>query len=285
MRIFENRPSPGIGYHASAVWLLLTAFGIAVPVRAQQWYESPKYYNPAPFKAQEYLRFKVKYGFIRLGTVEMRQKSTDSSRYELSIRSKSASGLPFIDFDSFSKSMLIPLNSRCYQYSVETRGSNKEKISFRFDQADSMVTIKEWNERKGEAHRVVARSAPFYDGIGYVMLGRCLSGSSTTVTVASINNLEFRNSELRFAKGRDEIEIDAIDAPLQARKIESAAAWSTSADLGLSGNFTLWVSDDEAAVPLRAEVAIALGSITIELESWERKGWVPPKASSGHGSR
>jgi hypothetical protein len=45
---------------------------------------------------------------------------------------------------------------------------------------------------------------------------------------------------------------------------------------GLSGDFKGWFSDDRAAVPIKAEVKVLLGSITIELVRWKRDGWEPP---------
>jgi hypothetical protein len=43
----------------------------------------------------------------------------------------------------------------------------------------------------------------------------------------------------------------------------------------MSGEFHGWVTDDDAAVILKAEVKILLGSVRIELESYERTGWSP----------
>ena len=44
----------------------------------------------------------------------------------------------------------------------------------------------------------------------------------------------------------------------------------------MSGTFKGWISNDEAAVPVRAEVKILLGSLVIELEDFTREGWIPP---------
>jgi proteasome assembly chaperone (PAC2) family protein len=54
------------------------------------------------------------------------------------------------------------------------------------------------------------------------------------------------------------------------------AKWTGASAAGLTGEFEGWISDDSAAIPILAEVKIALGSIWIELESWTRPGWSPP---------
>ena len=43
--------------------------------------------------------------------------------------------------------------------------------------------------------------------------------------------------------------------------------------------FQGFFSDDEAAVPIRAEAKVIVGSIVVELEEWERPGWIPPVAA------
>jgi hypothetical protein len=249
--------------------------GAVVSAQAQTWYESSKYYNPAPYKQKERLRFKVKYGFIRLGTMEIRQKLLDTTAYEVTMILKSASGLPFIDLDSYVKALLVAGSSRSYDYLTIAKGAKKERIAYRYDPLKGLVTLDSETEEAGKVHRTYGRTEPFYDGAGFIMLCRCLSSRTKSVTVASIMDLQFRNTMLRFEPKCEEIEVDAIDHPVRARRIESTAEWTNSSAAGLGGNFTLWVSDDAAAVPLRAEVAIALGSIKIELEAYSRDGWTP----------
>jgi hypothetical protein len=271
--------------HLKSIACIVGFIASVTAASAQQWYEAPAYYNPAPYRAPEQLRYKVKYGFIRLGTVEMRQKRLDTLRFESTMRMKTAAGVPLLNFDSYNKAILVPASSRCYHYTIDASASGGEKLTLHCEPSSGTVTIDQWNGEDGASHSTVKRTDPFYDGLGYIMLGRCLSASATTVTVASINKTEFRSSILRFSKNRERIEIGAIDGPIRARRIESEAAWKTSADLGISGSFRMWVSDDDAAVPLRAEVDIALGSITIELESWKREGWNPNRLLSSQDGR
>jgi hypothetical protein len=45
---------------------------------------------------------------------------------------------------------------------------------------------------------------------------------------------------------------------------------------GMTGEFTGWFSDDEAAVPIKGELKVLLGTVTVELIGWKRSGWSPP---------
>jgi hypothetical protein len=44
----------------------------------------------------------------------------------------------------------------------------------------------------------------------------------------------------------------------------------------MTGEFTGWFSDDEAAVPIKGKLNVLLGSVTVELIQWKRDSWSPP---------
>ena len=46
---------------------------------------------------------------------------------------------------------------------------------------------------------------------------------------------------------------------------------------GLTGYFEGWFSNDEASIPIVAKMKVLIGNITLELKSWKREGWIPPK--------
>jgi hypothetical protein len=64
----------------------------------------------------------------------------------------------------------------------------------------------------------------------------------------------------------------ALDDPVRTRKYKGFVHGQGGTSAGLSGEFTGWVSDDEAAIPLQAEMKVLLGSIHLELERWTRAG-------------
>jgi len=46
---------------------------------------------------------------------------------------------------------------------------------------------------------------------------------------------------------------------------------------GLTGGFSGQFSNDNARIPIIARMNVILGSIKVELKSWKREGWRPPK--------
>ena len=46
--------------------------------------------------------------------------------------------------------------------------------------------------------------------------------------------------------------------------------------VGMTGAFELWVSNDDALVPIAARFKVRIGSVKAELVKWKRGDWSPP---------
>jgi hypothetical protein len=75
-----------------------------------------------------------------------------------------------------------------------------------------------------------------------------------------------------------ETEIDAVDYPVRTVYFNGDANWTGI--YGLTGRFEGWFSDDEARIPIKAKMKLYVGSATIELMSWKRGSWQPPRVKS-----
>jgi hypothetical protein len=52
--------------------------------------------------------------------------------------------------------------------------------------------------------------------------------------------------------------------------------------VGFTGDYEGWFSNDAARVPIVANMKVVVGNVRVELVSWKRPGWSPPRfASSG----
>ena len=69
--------------------------------------------------------------------------------------------------------------------------------------------------------------------------------------------------------------IDAWEKPIQV--VELSGKMKVDGIFGITGDFKGWFSDDTEAIPITAEMKFFLGSVKIELEQWNRKGWNPPE--------
>jgi hypothetical protein len=71
-------------------------------------------------------------------------------------------------------------------------------------------------------------------------------------------------------------EIDAVEYPIDTIEFDGRAEFVGI--FGLTGGFSGWFSNDEAAIPIVAKMKVILGSVRVELKRWNRPGWVPPRA-------
>ena len=78
-----------------------------------------------------------------------------------------------------------------------------------------------------------------------------------------------------FDQNRDVVSTGLVDYDMAGIRIAGVADFVGV--VGLTGEFEGWFSDDDARVPLKARFNIIIGSVTLELKSYIRPGWVPPK--------
>ena len=71
------------------------------------------------------------------------------------------------------------------------------------------------------------------------------------------------------------MDIDAVDYDISCVRLDGETEFRGI--FGLTGYFEGWFSNDQQAVPIVAKMEVLIGSITLELEHWKKKGWMPPK--------
>ena len=231
----------------------------------------------------EELQYKVKWSFFRLGTITVRagrdSSSADSTSYKLSMNVESNPDIVFIKIKEYNES-LVSVTDMMSRHFLATHNSNgnREEIHHDYDEANSRayISIKDLNAERFLQTDTIADAVPYVDGPALFFYTRWQSKSKQILKVPTLVGRKIDETMLDFTHRREYVEIDASGQPIRARKYTGSAGWKGGTAAGLSGDFTGWVSDDEAAVPLRAEMKVLLGSITLELEKWTRPGWTPP---------
>jgi hypothetical protein len=217
----------------------------------------------------EILRYAVRWSFFRLGTVEVHQRLIDVStnRYEILMKVRSTPQLPFIS---------VNFNNQSEQLS-HTHVLRREIVT---TMTDTMVYRRLGNGERYVTedrsygtvlrHDTVITPEPVFDALSLFMVTRCLSATTFDTTFATLLNHACQKTDVRTTQSRASITVDAFDDPVPAVAIEGYGHWVDADAAGMTGAFTGWVSDDERALPLRAELEIFLGSIVLELEQFER---------------
>ncbi len=221
---------------------------------------------------RESLRYEVRWGFIHLGDLSITQEISDSAGRGLAIVSMSGASaphLPFIHCEFRNRSDLIrdyPTNRR---FVYESGGPDGVRAVYTTDYRADELTVAV--TEAGRASRVerVAHHGPLYDAGGMILLIRRLAPPIGTFEVPTIVDSAVRRTRLEFTGERRVIDSDAYAYPVAARRCRGMADWELKTGAGMTGAFEIWLSDDADAVPLRASIRIAIGSITLDLKSRE----------------
>ena len=243
-------------------------------VRAQEGYA-----QHGVFQVGERLTYKVKWGFLRLGTIvlETRRSPQNGEKYLIQLEAKSS--LPIINFHRKSESELDPsvlFSEDLLQFEFEDEDTIETRVQYDRDTKRSSFT--EINRTKGKIMRSLAQNDvhPYLDASSMWFFARSMARSAQVCTVQIIRGFEFKQTLLDFRAPVEEFDIGAIDESVPAIEMAGATSAAGQSAGGFEGDFHAWFSDDAAAVLLKAEIKISVGKVKIELESWERAGWEPP---------
>lgn len=120
------------------------------------------------------------------------------------------------------------------------------------------------------------KSDTIYNALRYVegpslfFLTRVLKKNGGTHNIPTMVEGEIANTKLVFSDEKEEFEVDAFDHPVTAEKYFGFAEWEGGSTQDMSGEFTGWITDDDASIPIYAELKILLGNLKLELEYCNR---------------
>ncbi|MCU0412428.1 MAG: DUF3108 domain-containing protein [Bacteroidetes bacterium] len=231
-----------------------------------------------PFQDGEFLRYKVRWSFIRIGTVEISQHLIPQEgcpEYFLRMRVQSAKGLPFINLHFVHEAIVSTDPIAVRQETVYSGDDPNARTSYQHFRDQDLVVVTDSVNGCLERQDTVRASGLAYEAMSLLMFARCHARSCDTVVLQTMVNSTLGLTRLCFSQQCEMLDAPAFNEELRCVRFDGTAEWVGSAFAGMSGGFIGWMSDDSGAVPIRAEVKIALGSIVLELESYERTGWTP----------
>ena len=243
----------------------------------------PPAYSQEMFAPGETLRYKVRWSFIRLGTVEIHQNTVDPripEAREFTLLVKSAKGLPFINLDITHtvSASLNPLEAK--RLVVENGDGQQEKTTYEMNHARQEIIVVDSACGTEVLRDTISIAERCYEALCLLFLARSHASRTGTVVVPTVVSKAVGETILHFTGESEEIDVPAFEDPIEAYHFTGDARWVGDGFGGMKGQFEGWVSRDQAAVPLRAEVGIFLGSIVLELESYERSSWRPLDTAS-----
>ena len=239
----------------------------------------------------EELTYKVYYHFIKLGEVTLKItnkiKDGDFIVYSAIANIKSYDGIPFVSINyKFETKMNHKDNDLYSQYFSSTEFNKKspaEKYNsisitdYYFQHDDNLIRItKQTDMNITRDDTVTFTSMPkFQDGLSIFYNARLNSLKQKPYRIPVFMNEQESSVNYSFNMNEDVVSIDAFDYDISVIKIEGVALFK--AIFGLTGEFKGWLSNDDYRVPVKAEFNVVIGKITMELSSFKKSSWQPPK--------
>jgi hypothetical protein len=116
----------------------------------------------------------------------------------------------------------------------------------------------------------------YQDGLSVFYNARVGSIKPKPYRIPVYMNEEESNVNYSFNMNEDVVSVEGIDYDISTIKIEGIALFK-KAIFGLTGEFIGWLSKDLSRVPVKAQFNVLIGKITMELSSYKKAGWKPPK--------
>lgn len=229
----------------------------------------------------EDITYVVKYTFIKLGEVRLKvvDKVNIKGRefYSTVAYIDSYSDIPFVDLHQIYESKV---NNE--YYSDYFKGIIKyEKYStfteYFFDYAKSSLRVKKGKVKPYElwTDSTTVAEKMYHDGLSIFYYARMNTGQKKSVNVPCFVKEEKVFTKINFYPEVKPVSIDAVDYDISCVRLDGETDFVSV--YGLTGFFEGWFTNDEAAVPIKARMRVIIGNVTLELKSWKREGWNPPK--------
>lgn len=250
-------------------------------------------------QAGESLIYTVYFGFIKLGEVRVFLNSPyyESRRkiYSASAKLFSYEGIPFVGvkyfFDSKmrdDKTGVVSEEFRSSDFKDESAGGKMiVRTEYDFDyytnKDTNYIKIRKYKDTdpgnpEMDTTTAFEKGKEYQDGLSILYNARLNSfqkGSEGRKNIKVFINEKESSLKYSFDQNRDVVSTGLVDYDMAGIRIAGVADFVGV--VGLTGEFEGWFSDDDARVPLKARFNIIIGSVTLELKSYIRPGWVPPK--------
>jgi hypothetical protein len=231
----------------------------------------------------EDLKYTVYFGFIKLGEVKLKMTKVETSEGKkecfASATIKSYDGVPFVTLNNIFESEMEISKEQLYSrkfYASEFKDKDIAKTDYRFNYDSSKVKIlKETNNRIDRNETIsFNKGIRFQDGLSLFYSARMNSFANKNYNIPIFINESQSSVKYSFNINKDVVSISSVDYDISVIKIAGVADFTGI--FGLTGEFVGWFSDDEYRVPIKAQLNVLIGSITLELSSYKKTNWKPP---------
>jgi hypothetical protein len=217
----------------------------------------------------EQLTYKVKFGFVKLGTVVMQTGTISNGMVNTHLHFWTAS-VPFLNAQTTDNEQYYADDLSLH--TLQERASNGNAKSYINSSYDRATKTLHYADEKTKS-KVTQNVQPYDDALGVLFNMRAWSGAvghkysfliHTTTGVKSVT--------IDFSNETTDESVPAYTKKVHTRVLHGTMDLGNSAPLGANGSFTAYVTNDADAVPVRIDMSIAIGSISLVLDQIKRNG-------------
>lgn len=230
----------------------------------------------------EDLTYRVSYAGITLGTVRSLTEPYTTFEGKKAIKVKvfinSNPNIPFVSLHSIYQSWMDSTATYSYNFNASTQIDENlwEFDQYLFDYSKMNLTMETYRDKKLLKKKEIGIKKYCNDGSSLLYAARTLVGSKKSIKLPTVIMGDTATTVINFRGTKQTTDIDAVKYPIMTTYFDGTANWTGV--YGLTGGFEGWFSDDAARVPIKAKMKVYIGSVTLELQSWKRGSWQPPKA-------
>ncbi len=234
------------------------------------------------FVVGEELTYEVSYTVFDLGTIKFQVVDTVNRNGATVYRAKAfidSYSIPLVNLHFVFYSEMHPEPYSFFFISHDTKNPNEKYYTkYQFNYTDNTVAYERGIQPKNiittSGNAIIA--APQQDGLSLFYYARQNARQKKEMNSPIFLNEKSFNTYFNFMDKIGKQEIAAVHYPIETVEFDGRAEFTGI--FGMTGGFQGFFSNDEASIPIVAKMKVLLGSIHIELKSWKRPGWNPPKA-------
>ena len=230
----------------------------------------------------EELVYRVSYLNISLGTVKTITEPFTTHEGKTVIKVKvfidSHPNIPFVSLHSVYESWMDTSATFSHRFTANTEVEPKvwEFDQYLFDYVGKNILVEKYKEKQKVSTKTFQIKKRFNEGSSLLFAARALLLSKKSLRMPTIIMEDTVSTVINFVGTKESTSIDASSYPVKTVYFSGDANWTGV--YGLTGRFEGWFADDESHIPIKAKMKVYVGSVTIELQSWRRGNWQPPKA-------
>lgn len=227
----------------------------------------------------EELNYVVYYGFIKLGEVKFKitgkKNEGEKSVYTAWSSMKSYPGIPFVSLDITFESDMVGSGAEVYSErfkAVEDKDGKIITTEYKFYYDSNFVHVKKINDGKIEKDENIKfnENIKFQDGLSLFYQARFNSFKAESFQIPVFMNEAETSINYFFSAKSEDISLSNFDNDINSVRCSGSANFVGV--FGLSGEFAGWFCDDETRIPVKAQMNVMVGNITLELDSYKRSG-------------